>query len=137
MIQKRSLIWAIAIVLFFALAVWYESRPAQPQTATLRPEIISKVAYACDGGKTIDATYYAGQQKPPAAEGQPPIPGGSVDLVLNDGTAMTLEQTLSADGARYANDDESFIFWSKGDGALVMQNGQEKDYTHCVITQKQ
>jgi membrane-bound inhibitor of C-type lysozyme len=46
---------------------------------------------------------------------------------------MTLPQTLSADGTRYANADESFVFWGKGNGALVLENGEEKNYIGCVL----
>ncbi|MDE2078863.1 MAG: MliC family protein [Patescibacteria group bacterium] len=61
----------------------------------------------------------------------PPTPGGSVAITLSDGRAMTLPQTISADGARYANADESFIFWSKGNGAFVME-GNATTYANCV-----
>jgi hypothetical protein len=47
---------------------------------------------------------------------------------------VRLKQTLSADGARYANSDESLIFWNKGNGALVLEDGKEKDFTNCVGT---
>jgi hypothetical protein len=45
---------------------------------------------------------------------------------------LDLNQTISADGARYANSDESFVFWSKGDGALVLENNVEKSYLGCT-----
>jgi membrane-bound inhibitor of C-type lysozyme len=46
---------------------------------------------------------------------------------------MTLLQTISADGVRYANTDDSFVFWSRGNGALVLENGQEKSYIGCIM----
>jgi len=92
---------------------------------------LAVVQYSCNAGKTIDAEYYAGQTKPATGD-QPPIPGGSVDLKLSDGRTMTLTQTISADGARYANPDESFVFWNKGNGALVLENNQEKSYVGCI-----
>jgi membrane-bound inhibitor of C-type lysozyme len=46
---------------------------------------------------------------------------------------MTLPQTISADGVRYANTDDSFVFWSRGNGALVLENGQEKFYIGCIM----
>ncbi|HTW97059.1 MAG TPA: MliC family protein, partial [Candidatus Methylomirabilis sp.] len=67
------------------------------------------------------------------APGEPPIPTGSVKIVLSDGRNFDLPQTISADGSRYANSDESFVFWSVGDGALVLENNAEKDYTGCVV----
>jgi len=63
-----------------------------------------------------------------------PIPSGSVELVLSDGRTFSLPQTISADGVRYANSDESFVFWSTGDEALVLENGEEKEYKNCVVS---
>lgn len=93
---------------------------------------IAVVSYSCKDSKTIDAEYYKGTP-PPVVPGQPPIPGGSIHLKLSDGRAMTLPQTTSADGSRYANKDESFIFWDKGDNALVLENNEQKSFVECVL----
>jgi len=50
-----------------------------------------------------------------------------VDLSLPDGRKLSLAQVLSASGARYANADESIVFWNKGRTAFL----QESD----VVTQ--
>jgi membrane-bound inhibitor of C-type lysozyme len=55
----------------------------------------------------------------------PPTPGGSVKLVLSDGREMTLKQTISADGARYANADESVVFWNVGNGATYTEGNED------------
>lgn len=100
----------------------------------------NSVSYACDAGKTIAATFTAGESKAASSADQPPTPGGSVALSLSDGRQMTLRQTLSADGARYSDGDpnvsgnESFVFWSKGNGALVLEDNEQKSYTGCVVT---
>jgi len=94
-------------------------------------KLINTVVYTCDSGKPITASYYEGTTTPKTAPGAPPIPGGIVSLTFGDRAPMTLRQTISADGARYASADESFVFWSKGDGAMVLENGAEKDYTNC------
>jgi membrane-bound inhibitor of C-type lysozyme len=95
---------------------------------------IAQATYLCDGGKTIQAAFYKGEEH--AVEpGQPPVPSGSVKIVLSDGRSFDLAKTLSADGGRYANADESFVFWDKGDTALVLENGAEKDYKGCLIAE--
>jgi membrane-bound inhibitor of C-type lysozyme len=66
---------------------------------------ISTVDYACKDGKTIKAAFYSDK----------------VDLVLSDGRKMTLPQTMSGSGIRYANGDESIVFWSKGKGAFITE----------------
>jgi membrane-bound inhibitor of C-type lysozyme len=63
--------------------------------------------------------------------GEPPVPTGSVDITLSDGRSMHLAQTISGSGARYANSDESFIFWSKGTSAIVLENNEEKTFIDC------
>jgi len=54
-----------------------------------------------------------------------------VFIELSDGRSLTVPQTLSASGIRYANADESFIFWSKGITAFTEENGQQT-YTNCL-----
>ena len=97
-----------------------------------KPRLVAAAHYLCNEGKTIDASFFEGKGKPPAGPDMPPTPGGSAQVILSDGRTMTLAQTLSADGVRYANADESFVFWSKGNGALVLENDIEKSFKACV-----
>jgi membrane-bound inhibitor of C-type lysozyme len=78
---------------------------------------VAVAAFACKGGKSIEASFYADK----------------VALKLSDGRTMTLPQAMSASGARYANDNESFVFWNKGDTAFVTEgkDGTET-YSGCV-----
>lgn len=127
----RALGFIAVIVLLF---VWFLIKEIYPKGGgTIVDRILlSEVFYQCSGGETINANYYKSPDTLKVEPGQPPIPTGSVDLVLSDGRHMTLKQTISADGARYANQDESFIFWGKGDGALVFEDNQQKSYIDCV-----
>jgi len=95
--------------------------------------LIAQVMYICNNNKTINASFYKGKTKL-VKPGEPPIPSGSMKIVLSDGRSFDLPQTISADGSRYANTDESFIFWSKGDGALVLENNIEKNYRGCIVS---
>lgn len=102
------------------------------QTAINTPT--NTAMYMCDNDKTITAAYFAGQPSTaPQSPNQMPTPTGTVALTFNDGSTMNLNQTISADGGRYANADESFVFWDKGNGAMVLQNGMQKDYTGCIV----
>ena len=86
----------------------------------LRPQgsdVINDVVFACPGGKSIHAIFRTSR---------------TVDLGLSDGRAMTLPQAISASGARYANADESFVFWNKGDGAFIQENGTTT-FSDCAI----
>lgn len=71
--------------------------------------------FICDAGKNIHAVFYK----------------RAVHVALSGGPEVFLPQTISASGARYANEDESLIFWNKGDTAFVQQNSTTT-YTNCV-----
>jgi membrane-bound inhibitor of C-type lysozyme len=95
---------------------------------------MAQATYLCSGGKTVQAAFYKGEEYP-VEPGEMPIPSGSVKIILSDGRNFNLVKTLSADGGRYANPDESFVFWDKGNTALVLENGVEKDYKECLIAE--
>ncbi len=81
------------------------------------PGFIQAVQYTCAQEKIIQASFYEEE----------------VRLVLNDGRRMTLPQTISASGIRYANADESFVFWSKGNTAFITEGTSGKEtYSNCV-----
>ena len=44
-------------------------------------------------------------------------------LILN-GARHELERTISASGARYANKDESIVYWNKGSRAFIEVDGE-------------
>jgi hypothetical protein len=99
---------------------------------------IAVVSYLCDGGKSMRAAYYNDPTKLSMTPGGPPVPGGRVEVVLSDGRSLELAQTISASGIRYSDGNpsvqgnESFVFWSKGNGALVLENDAKQTYTGCV-----
>ncbi len=73
--------------------------------------------FRCEAGRTVDALF---------SNGTP----ASVSLLLSDGRALALPQALSASGARYANADESFVFWNKGLTAFIDEGGKTT-YAGC------
>lgn len=75
-------------------------------------------SFVCDDGKTISAVFTVGT---PAL----------VDLQLSDGRRMTLPQVMSASGARYANSEQSVVFWNKGRTAFIEEAGHQT-YSACV-----
>lgn len=92
---------------------------------------VSAVRYDCAQGRTLTAEYFTGPAR--IAPSGAPIPGGHVLLTLADGRKLTLPQTLSGSGIRYADPDESFVFWSKGDTAFVEEGANRTvTYADCV-----
>lgn len=131
--MKKQLVPILLIAVILA-GVWYFS---YEENKTLVPVLspIAQVTYLCNDGKMIDAAFYK-RTSLPVAPGEPPIPTGSVEVILSDGRNFKLPQTISADGARYATSDESLVFWSKGNGALVLEHNVEKSYIGCVVVAK-
>ena len=86
-------------------------------SASAEPRTISAL-FTCDAGNTVAAVFHNGTQS-------------SVKLTLSDGRELTLPQTLSGSGARYANDNESVVFWNKGDTAFIEENGKTT-YSGCI-----
>lgn len=74
--------------------------------------------FNCDEQKNITAKFYIGDDK-------------YVDLTLSDGRKLSVPHAMSASGARYANADESFVFWNKGNTAFVTENGTTT-FSGCV-----
>lgn len=122
-----AIIIGIGIVVYFVAGT--SATPATPVNTASQTGI--RAMFTCDGGMTADATFFQGTTTAAASAGQPPIPGGSVHLVLSDSRVLTLPQTISADGARYANANESFVFWNVGDTATITENGTTT-YANCV-----
>ncbi len=92
---------------------------------------LQTVRYACDQGKSIVAEYFEGTLG--VAPNGMPIPGGRVSLVLGDGRRLTLPQTLSASGIRYADKGDAIVFWSKGDTSFVEEGpSRTVTYKDCI-----
>jgi hypothetical protein len=133
--MRKALIFIFVIIIVpVGAGIWFVRNKESKNSQSL-PTPIAQVTYICNGGKTIDANFYMGEFNQ-ARPGEPPVPSGRVKLVLSDGRTFDLAQTISADGARYANSDESFVFWSKGNGAIILENDIETSYKGCVILAK-
>ena len=126
--MTKIFLYLLLVIIVAGGIVWSVSNKAK----IFPPEPIAQFIFSCDNDASIDAKFYEGEIIK-VEPGEPPIPTGSVKLKLSDGRNLKLEQTISASGVRYANSDESFIFWNKGNNALVLENNVERDYTNCVI----
>ena len=130
--NKKMWIWGVVAFVVLVSIGYYFRLKNKPET---EKNLIAAASYFCDAHKTIIASYYDGESKPAPSADMPPTPGGSLSVVLSDGRTMTLHQTISADGGRYANDDESIVFWSKGRGAMFLEHDAQT-YTGCIEAAK-
>ena len=85
--------------------------------------IIATATYFCKNNKFISATF-----KKDVSD------SSSVDLVLSDRRKLSLSQAISASGARYANLNESFVFWNKGNTAFIEEDG-EQTFGDCATVE--
>jgi membrane-bound inhibitor of C-type lysozyme len=113
--KKYSLVIILsAVVIVVALFVLVIKNNNTNQTVDSK-----KVTFMCDSKKTIDVIFYPGVDK-------------EVKLSFNGNTdTLILKHVVSGSGARYANKDESFVFWNKGNTAFIT----EKDvvtFANCV-----
>ena len=81
--------------------------------------VVGSAEFSCDKSKSIRAVFMT----------------NGAEITLSDGRTMNLSQAVSADGGRYANSDESFVFWTKGKGAFVNENGTTT-YANCIVSNK-
>ena len=112
----------IGTFIFYRLDIQPAVAPtnSNEQTASSTEASASDHTYIfnCNDGKSITATFHLPQDK-------------FVSLVLSDGRSMDLPHAISADGARYASQDESIVFWNKGDTAFIQENGTTT-YENCI-----
>lgn len=125
--MKRNTLIIIATIIFAALFLYLLifNKTAIP--------VYINVSYVCKDNKTIEVAISERFPHKDIGPDGKPIPNGQVHIKLSDGRVMDLSQTLSASGVRYANNDESFIFWSKGNSALVLEDNKEKSYIGCIL----
>lgn len=108
----------LAIVIYvstFFLGFYLGQKIESFYCITSQAQIINTAVFACPDNKAIYAEFTKNQVK----------------LKLSDGRELTIPQVISASGARYANSDETFIFWNKGDGAFIEESGQTT-YQDCT-----
>ena len=80
---------------------------------------IARANYTCADNKVIYAEFYK----------------NFVHLEFGKQKTLYLPQTISASGARYANLDESIIFWNKGNTAFITEGDPNNlTYKDCKTT---
>jgi membrane-bound inhibitor of C-type lysozyme len=112
----------VALVIVLAGGWWFLGGKATTQTppsgTATTTQALASAAFACEGGKSIGASFYQ----------------GSVVLTLSDGRTQNLPQAQSASGIRYANADETFVFWGKGNTAFVTEGAeQNQTFSGCIV----
>lgn len=113
------IILSLALTMLVVAGIWYLNQPPKIVQSSLEnntpaPEApvtnVIVATFNCDKGISIKASFDNNQPQ-------------KVSLEISDGRKVELPRAMSGSGARYANSDESFVFWNKGDTAFVEENG--------------
>ncbi len=120
---RQEVIGVVYIVLVYAIVffVWHALYVSVSIANTEKKDFVARLdtypgsLFTCTQGKALKALFTA----------------GAVNLSLSDGRRINLPQAVSASGARYANPDESFVFWNKGKGAFIEEYGKTT-YAGCI-----
>jgi membrane-bound inhibitor of C-type lysozyme len=108
----------IAIVLFVAVYFLGFCLGRSYEKQFIIGDLIESVELTCRDDKSIKASIYT----------------NFAHIELGSEKALYLPQTISASGIRYANSDESLVFWIKGDNAFVTEGDlNNPTYQDCVI----
>lgn len=105
------------------------------QNANTSAKLLNETMFACHDSKTVDVSFFVPVESTSSAlrTDTTPQPKKSVLVVLSDGRSFTLTQTISGSGVRYANTDETIVFWNKGNTAFIEEGSDHKEtYTGCV-----
>ena len=117
--KKQIILLLVLVALLFALQALFKVKigvpgkvkaPSAPEQSTQTDTSIT-ARFLCKNGAFIDAKFF--NQDP-----------RHVEISLSDERAFSLPQAMSASGARYANADESIVFWNKGDTAFIEEGGK-------------
>jgi len=102
-------IYAFAFFAGFVLGQNYQEQLFEEK------EPISSAIYRCNDNKFIIADYFDEE----------------VTLRLSDNRLIMLPQTISASGVRFADENEVFVFWNKGETAFIDELG-EQTFSNCI-----
>ncbi|TSC68430.1 MAG: Protein of unknown function DUF2091, periplasmic [Parcubacteria group bacterium Gr01-1014_56] len=119
--KTTTAVGVLCLFAFVLLAGWWvygNKITTTPAPADDTVGSIGRAAFACNLGKSVGTVFY----------------NGSVALTLSDGRTQTLPQVEAASGIRYANADQSLIFWGKGNTAFITEGAEQtQTYTGCIV----
>ena len=109
----------VAIILFVTVFFVGILLGQKSTKTTILGEPIAKAKFTCADNKIIESVFYK-----------------NVAQIETDSLGVLyLPQTISASGARYASNNDSVVFWNKGETAFITEgNPNSPTYKDCVIS---
>ncbi len=115
-VTKLSQFVAIILFVIVFFVGFYIGKKIENKSILGSP--ISSVVFKCSNNKSIQADFYK----------------NFAYIKTDQLGSIYLQQTISASGARYANDDESIVFWNKGNTAFITESDPNtQTYKDCSI----
>lgn len=108
-LMNNKIIVIVVAFIVAALVAWWWVQMSAPEMPA--PSAETAAAVYSDGVTTVEATFDNA--------------AGAVTFTHPDVGTVTLPQAVSASGARYANEDESIVFWEHQDEATITKDGAE------------
>ncbi|MHB1316455.1 MAG: MliC family protein [Minisyncoccota bacterium] len=133
MSKKNYIISFLVLTLFVLTVVIFMYRK---QSIKTKPVVVGQSTYQCANNHTMKVVFIEKGPLPVVVPGEPPASNTSVSISIDGAPIISLPQAISADGSRYANSDESLVFWIKGSGAMVLENGKESNYKNCILVKE-
>lgn len=110
---------AVAVILFVAVFFVGLILGRKVENKSILGEPVNSVKFVCAENKLIYVDFYK----------------NFVHLETEAWKSLYLPQTISASGARFANEDESIVFWNKGNTAFITEGDPNNPtYKDCVIS---
>lgn len=122
--KNKSSFLVLLVVLAIGGVMWFlannnQADQSSEKVSTTTSEVAKKQTPQDYGKNTTSALFVCDNNKKIGAN----FKERGVALALSDGRQIGIPQVISASGARYANQDESFVFWNKGNTAFITENG--------------
>ena len=114
MTKENKLLIVVGLFVVALIALFYIEKTTKTVSVvqTPAPITVNAVSYYCTEG-TLKAVYGKNE----------------VSVTFPDGHALSLPQSISADGGRY--ESGTIVFWNKGDNAFITE-GDKTTFSNCV-----
>lgn len=113
--MKKTTIALLVFIYGFAFFAGFVLGQSYQEKLFEERKPFSSAIYRCDDNKFIIADYFDQE----------------VTLRLSDNRLMILPQTISASGVRFADENEVFVFWNKGNTAFIDELN-EQTFSNCI-----
>ncbi|MDB5260494.1 MAG: hypothetical protein JWN37_725 [Candidatus Nomurabacteria bacterium] len=116
--KQRDALGILLVIIAVGALIYHMFMMRGNNSMNMTGRMENTVTFNCSQGKSIMATFY-------------PENDTEVHVMLSDGRMLLLPHAMSGSGARYANTDESIVFWNKGNTAFITE-GTSTTYENCV-----